>query len=220
MSLGALGQYGSDSSISDSGEEEQDKEPIKQVENSNNSVECVDPLSLKGIDSADTSSSCDDDSLSVQSPGTSSENNLSSNPSLPLPDIDDIVARNSSYSGSELHSSVSSNSTEASVENSVFMNPFEQSEAAKIAILKKHVSEFDKKPATRGPSPTPGSKRQHRKNNRKSLQAPADRHDPGSLFDDNDSSLGTKKEHTHRCGVTDSLQPPKKYMKMYDRVYK
>ena len=220
MSLGALGEYGSDSSISDSGGEGKE-EDLSRTTHKSSPVKCVDPLHIGGAveGDSDTESSSSSASLPL------TEDVLPSGPSLPLPDIETIVARNVSCSGSELHSSASPKSTTTGqqrdgveVASSVFTNPYDQAEAAKLAILKKHVVDFDKKPATRGPSPPPRSKKHSRKR-RKPPSVFLEGRGGDALFDDNDSSLG-KKEHKHRCGVSDSLQPPKKYMQMYDRVYK
>ena len=221
MSLGALGQYGSDSSISDSGEE--DCEESSQKVDESTSVACMDPLSLGGNPNESAS---DSDSSSHSLPVTPPD--ASPPPALPLPNIDGIVTNNASYSGSDLHASaLCASKNKASIDqagggqldenrSSVFTNPYEQAEAAKLAMLKKHVVEFDKKPATRGPSPPPRSRKQYKKR-KPSFDSVKDE---AALFDDNDSSLSIQKVHKHRSGVTDSLEPPKKYMKLYDRVYK
>jgi len=222
MSLGALGEYGSDSSISDSGGEDEERD-LSGTTHKSSTVKCVDPLHIGGADVGDSDSESSSNSFSNSPPPTDI---LPSVPSLPLPDIETIVARNSSYSGSELLSSTNQKSASmggqsdgVESESSVFMNPYEQAEAAKLSILKKHVVEFDKKPATRGPSPPPRSKKHSRKRRKPPPGGLLEGRSEDALFDDNDSSLG-KKERKHRCGVTDSLQPPKKYMQLYDRVYK
>lgn len=38
------------------------------------------------------------------------------------------------------------------------------------------------------------------------------------LFDENDSSLSLKKPRKHRSGVTDSLMPPKKFMRSHEKI--
>lgn len=157
MSLGTLGQYGSESgsSISDSDECDGDGEPRTVGPSPANKNSCVaDPLSLglegaaSGEDSSDSDSTSDSSSLppsldpqAVPSP-------------LPLPDIDGVVARNASYANSELVTSRSAveggcghpQQEAESGESSVFFNPYKKAEEAKLAILKKHVSEFSEKP--------------------------------------------------------------------------
>lgn len=221
MSLGALGQYGSDSSISDSEGDYEENRGSMEGNDKNVSPHCMDPLSL-----------CREQELSDSDPDTSSHHSsplLPPSPAspLPLPDIESIVAQNSSYTGSELHTSGLSSEElkrqhsdgELENKNSVFSNPYERAEKAKMAILKKHVGEFDKKPETKGSSPPP-SRRHYRKKRVGNSMTPASvEAERNELFDENDSSLGAKKDPKHRSGVTDSLLPPKKYMRMYDKIY-
>ena len=211
MSLGALGQYGSDSSISDSEDDSDDN--LCSVEGNNKNVsQYMDPLSLRreqGSSDSDTDTSSHS-STPLPPPFPASL--------LPLPDMESIVAKNASYSGSEIYtsevSSKESNSHHSGGKlenrNSVFSNPYDQAEEAKMAILKKHVREFDKKPETKGSSPPP-FRRQYRKKRiggncltPTSLEAVRN-----ELFDENDSSIGAKRDRKHRSGVTDSLQPPR-----------
>ena len=148
MSLGILDEYGSDSEsgISESenggGEGEQSRE-LTTMGNKKD-MSSADPLSLGIVEGSEESSDSD-----TNSPPPSETLRLTT--SLPLPDIDRAVARNASYSKSELVESNSNNSqldgrclVESS--SSVFFNPYKEAEESKLAILKQHVSEFDKKP--------------------------------------------------------------------------
>lgn len=134
MSLGLIGKYGSDSS---SGSDDDGGGDSK----SKVLCESTDPLSL-GLDGSDDSSDSNSETNStspVPSHGTS----------LPLPDIDNAVARNPSYSASGLATKPNPTAREqegSKEESSVFFNPFKKAEEEKLAILKHHVQEFDKNP--------------------------------------------------------------------------
>lgn len=155
MSLGAIGQYGSDSnsSISDSDEDyvnrdEECSNPEQPSPGKDTDLP-TDPLSLGvegSVEESDDSNSGDD--APPPEPAAPMP--------LPLPNIDRIVARNSSYLTSELVTkSISRNDDDqdgkgeerGAGENSVFFNPYKKAEEAKLAILKQHVAEFNKTPA-------------------------------------------------------------------------
>lgn len=167
MSLGLLGKYGSDSSsgISDSDDNDGDDYKNKsniEVEKDVVSPVCYDPLSL-GLDGSDES----EDSGSETNSTSPVPSPVGICTSLPLPDIDRVVARNPSYLSSGLAAKTTPGPVDRGQtvegeggrgeENSVFFNPFKKAEEERLAILKHHVQEFDKKPfvkedseATRG----------------------------------------------------------------------
>ena len=146
MSLGLIGKYGSDSSsgISDSDDDDDDdsKRKVKLCDSTKAEKHlCTDPLSLGLNDSSDSDSETSSTSPVPSPVGIST--------SLPLPDIDSVVARNPSYSTSGLvtePTSATREQAEEGEENSVFFNPFKKAEEERLAILKHHVQEFDKKP--------------------------------------------------------------------------
>ncbi len=261
MSLGALGQYGSDSSISDSDEEEGKSKSCEKSDHSSSfptepadhtppPPPPADPLGLLDAGSESSSPSNSD----TESPPPS--DSLQATTPLPLPDIDKIVARNPSYSISELvkkqsasheekHDAVEENAGESSV----FFNRYKKEEEAKLAVLKQHVSEFDKKPEVKARSedfkpgfspPTTYARHSGASisstSHSDSRTATYTRHDadkrswnnphppPGKpitgsdLFDDNDSSSFAKRPRKHRSGVVDSLRPPKKFMKLHEKI--
>lgn len=160
MSLGVLGQYGSESgsSISDS-DEDYDRsrdhtnatEPSPIKEDNCLDIGCTDPLSL-GLEGSVSEDSNNSSSESGSPPPPLPVDSQAPSIPLPLPDIDRIVARNASYSSSELVSKAGSRDScdqtihAGTEENSVFFNPYKKAEHNRLAILKHHVSEFDKKP--------------------------------------------------------------------------
>lgn len=282
MSLGTLGQYGSDSSLSDTDEDEAGSIRVEKGDDTSPPISHAADLLGLHCDTAEsegTSGSEEDSSPSspspVSGPATTS--------CLPLPNIDRIVAKNASYASSVLVAKleddgrkpvaaddVDSGKGEHSKESSVFSNPYKQAEEARLAILKQHVSQFDKKPEVRGGDasvPTPPTFGSHRRRRggasgvsippppnyrpHKRVQGSAKGggnmfipppstfgfhkrvHGSGDhssyteetsggsnsdLFDEHDSSLHVAKKHKHRSGVTDSLMPPKKFMKMYEKI--
>ena len=201
MSLGALGLYGSDSSISDSEGEKEKGEGSVPEKSIHNAFTCIDPLSLSGEQAPS-----DSDSDIPSSPFSP----LPPSCPLPLPDIESIVAKSASHSVSDVNSGSPSNN-----KSSVFSNRYQQTEQAKVAILKKHVQEFDQKPKTKGSSPPPSHRHYRKRSGGNRVNAA----EPGDVFDGSDHSLSTQVGRKHRSGVTDSLHPPKKFMKMYNKIY-
>lgn len=318
MSLGSIGQYGSDSnsSISDSCDEDDSEKresheaSVRDNSGSPPSTACKDPLSLFMEDPEDSN----DSNSETDSP--THESSLPAPIPLPLPDIDKMVARNASYSSSEL---VTKSATEGhqgdvvekdSGESSVFFNPYKRAEESRLAILKQHVSEFDKKPDVRESESCGRNRGSFRSNNnaergrqgfsRSRIEIPppasyakqvnssasggvmvpvaasvvvpvaqthagvvvpvahthahnvipvAQAHaseqvvartahigvsshgyhemhhqeteemlQGSDLFDEKDGSNLVKKQRKHRSGVGDSLLPPKKFMKMHEKM--
>lgn len=248
MALGMLGEYDSDSnsSISDSdddgggesgiirelsmtGEKEtpltlgctdEQNKCTSDIEVVGSSSDCIDPLSLGGKEADDSES----EEESVDSPHEVAM-------ALPLPNMDRIVARNASYSNSELvtkssavvadEHSAKSGDTEPIVESSVFFNPYKIAEDARLAILKQHVPEFDKKPEIKEKASSNVNHRyishSYNPNTRQRRNSTHVREDEETdLFDESDSSLVKKRKH--RSGVGDSLLPPKKFMKMHQKI--
>lgn len=237
MSLGTLGQYGSDSSsnISDSDDDNSKElsEPgdsllgpreVREEPSTPPPLVCTDPLSLASEGNCEESDS-DSSSISPQPHKTHPETTP-----LPLPDIDKMLAGNHSYSNSELVTKSNlSESTQCGGlvdESSVFFNPYKKAEEKKLAMLKKHVTEFDKKPETRTETSRNEYGWSHVKKNR--VERPGDvKHgsfptsqlrESSDLFDDSDSSISALKKRKHRSGVKDSLVPPKKYLKMHEKI--
>lgn len=288
MSLGLIGKYGSDSnsSISDSdndgGDNYKDEENVCSTTQTKRDAEellvCSDPLSLgHGEDSDDS----DDSNSETNAVSPSPSEGICTPLPLPLPDMDRVVAKNPSYSTSGLPTSrsVSKDSGqtgEGEEENSVFFNPFKKAEEERLAILKHHVQEFDKKPLVKEDKGHRGARRGHRGSYQSAVppprtfakynphQHPQDKthhfggqmgktggqmqrnpHSSGGswegtphhsgvrliggdsvceetteneLFGEDDSSALVQKPRKHRSGVTDSLVPPKKFMRSHEMV--
>ena len=246
MSLGLLGDYGSGSEISDSdGEYEQassDRNDNQIKSNDTSKTEQLmgtcggtnegettsagkemkgDPLSYI---QEDTSSSDDDSSSDGDTPSGDTDNMAVP---LPLPDLDQLTSPTNQLAA-------------ATSFTSVFSNPYKEAEEAKLAMLKRHVSEFapDEKPAQQRRT------RHHKsRGSRGGKRTEAAEHRPehtlgGSsfstesprLFNDDDSCVVMGAEVAHhrgggggvkrkqRSGVTSTLVPPKKYLKSYGKA--
>lgn len=163
MSLGLLGDYGTDSEISDTDEEFPQSPPTEPSYRSSNkstpksesnsqtnkgsddhSPTGGDPLNvIQSIESDNESASENSDSSSPNSPSCtdSSEPKVPSAP-LPLPDLDIVMASSSSLTSD-------SKEQQSTNTSSVFYNPYKEAEEARLAVLKKHVVDFDKKPAVK-----------------------------------------------------------------------
>ena len=147
MSLGILGQYGSESDSSDRGSDTSEHNGNKDR------TDISAPKNLFGLEGSPESDGSGSEPESSPSPSPPSTKHPIS--SLPLPDIDKIVASNATYSNSELlsksgGSSAGSDGTTVELgtdHSSAFFNPYKKAEEDRLAILKHHVSEFDKKPA-------------------------------------------------------------------------
>ena len=247
MSLGLLGDYGSGSEISDSdGEYEQgsSRRNDNQIE-SNDTSSKTEPLlgtcTCSGTSKGESTSAGKEvkgDPLSyIQEDASSSDNDSSSDedtPSgddddtavpLPLPDLDQLTSPTN-------HLAAATSFT------SVFSNPYKEAEEAKLAMLKRHVSEFapDEKPSQqertrhhkfRG---SRGSKRTETPEHRsKHALGGCSSTESQRLFNDDDSCVVMGAEVAHhggvrgvkrkqRSGVTSTLVPPKKYLKSYGKA--
>ena len=292
MSLRLIGNYGtdSDSSISDSDEdcftsqiEAETREDASTVTRSSDthleedeaSSVCVDPLSL-GLEDLESSDSEPNDSDSETGSPSPPPNCFQATVTpLPLPNMDRvIVGTNPSYSKSEQVSnlvSMEKGMGEEAVENSVFFNPFKKAEEDRLAILKRHVDEFDIKPKVtedpaysgemRGGRRRRGFSRSHHRvaippplsyarrgksgsgagethSNSYPMPAAVHHFSSGGPFEGTVAASGSHPHHQqychsppneeeedlvqkpckHRSGVTDSLIPPKKFMKMHEKI--
>ena len=212
MSLGLLGEYGSHSSGSDSDSElksvskgrtnrhqslaDQDANSLTETCKEPKSSTAGDPLDYS---QGDTSSS--DEEHSEEDDGSPEEKNPSV--SLPLPDLDQLTSQTGITSSS-----------------SVFSNPFKEAEEAKLAILKRHVSEFA--PVEKQPPPRTRTKNYckggHRSRRTIGEITPTD---PHGLFNNDDSCVSEFAGHgkrKQRSGVSNTVMPPKKYLKSYETV--
>ena len=156
MSLGLLGDYGSESEISDSdGEYEQasgDRNNNQSSTKSDNttSTSKTEPLIGTCIEGESKSAGREGDPLSyIQGDGSSSDNDSDCSDEdthhddkdtaavpLPLPDLDQLTSPTSQVMTITFRS--------------VFSNPYKEAEEAKLSMLKRHVSDFapDEKPSS------------------------------------------------------------------------
>lgn len=145
---------------------------------------------------SETSSDCDEsDSEEPKCPLTDDKESEK----LPLPDI----LSNDLLSSSKV-SSVGG--TEETRNCSVFFNPFKAKEDAKLAILEKHVKLSERQDESRT------EKGKFRKKNKR-RQEPQDNNNKSRTED----GEGFKTLGKRRIGVSNSLVPPKKAMKAYER---
>ena len=220
MSLGLLGQYGSDSDsdISDSDEdvnrspqaatgqapsggngdsEQQDTAvDITAAQTGATSKAMVgegDPLShgVYETNSTDSESESETEDINL------AESPEEAPPSLPLPDLDNILA------GSREKRT-----------NSVFSNPYKEAEDAKLAILTRHVElSIPQQPERRR------DKFKRRQKGYASEATGPVMSTGDQYFDERDSSIHqTMLKRKHRSGVSDNLMPFKKAMKHHQHV--
>ena len=243
MSLGMLGEYGSVSSgseISDSDEEFEKASSDKPASHCTVGLDSCGEVTknahtgrellvaggsandgLKttglGVDSdplnyvQDDVSSSEDNDCDSEEDASPVEKNTSV--PLPLPDLDHLTspAGVSSITGS----------------SSVFSNPYKEAEEAKLAILKRHVSDFapDEKPSPRTRTKRYKAGRDYSRNPRQGSATFSDAtsagSDPHGLFNDDDSSTregALQGKRKQRSGVSSNLIPPKKYLKGYEKI--
>ena len=231
-SLGLLGEYGSVSSgseISDSEEEFEPREITRSLPDRSKMLESSlvdktesnldkeelncgthtdgDPLNFAQGDGDDTSSSDYDEDSDEDVPLDNKDTSIP----LPLPNLDQLTGQTSN--------------------SSVFSNPFKDAEDAKLALLKKHVTELapEEKP------PSPRSRNKHRKFKGGSARGhrnrpfgmgheatpigatPTGAHTPHGFFNDDDSCALVQGKRKHRSGLSSTLVPPKKFMKSYEK---
>ena len=237
MSLGMLGDYGSGSEISDSdGKFEQTSSDRKSDNTTSNTEPLVDTCnSTNEGESKSAGKEGDPLSCYIQDDASSSENGSSSDegtPSddkdtavpLPLPDLDQLTTSPTSQGTTTFRS--------------VFSNPYKEAEEAKLAMLKRHVSDFapDEKPSQQERTKhhkfqgSHGSKRSRAPRHGSELASDTihtlgGNADPQRLFSDDDDSCvvvgevargGMKRKQ--RSGVSSTLVPPKKYLKSYGKA--
>lgn len=266
--------------------------------------DCVDPLSL-GLESSGDSEPSDSDSEGTGSPCPPRPPDCfqAAVTPLPLPNMDMYVRKSEQVSSlvpsssvdKGVHMHTGGEGEGGAVENSVFFNPFKRAEEDRLAILKRHVNEFDKKPkvtedpahprgsetrggyrrsrSRRGQTGSSRSHHQHRDHQDHHVPIPPPssyaRHGTGrggAAGETHQSSYGRhgfrgsvggagagdvpmpaaavhhfssedtgaphhyhsssgepppseeEKPRKHRSGVTNSLVPPKKFMKMHEKI--
>lgn len=104
----------------------------------------------------------------------------------------------------------------AKISASVFSNPYREAEEARLAVLKQHVDLSQ--------HIEPSKKRQKWSKKRgkyKQLQSSDSSRSGDQFWNDRDSPLGSGRggrERKHRSGVGESLEPPRKYMKIHKKI--
>ncbi len=172
MSLGLLGDYGSDSS-------DEDSSPTTHNQSPSNTTPHYDPLGITGTqDDSNSSSSSASEVDHTPSPTHQQES------TLPLPDLE--------------------GPPQSKEKSSVFSNPYLEAEKERLTVLKHHVGEF-----------TPEVKEEKRRGRRGKRRGRGGMALGHMTDDDSKSVLGPRKI---RCGVGDTLQPAKKYMKLHTKI--
>jgi hypothetical protein len=103
--------------------------------------------------------------------------------------------------------------------SSVFSNPYREAEAARLAVLTQHVGLSE-------PPPRKEGRKRSRGRGKGGRQRDRPRSEPGqgggdSNWTDGDSPVGMgggRGGRKHRSGVTESLQPPRKYLKTHTKI--
>ena len=107
------------------------------------------------------------------------------------------------------------------VASSVFSNPYREAEEARLAVLKQHV-ELSHHEEPREKRRRKWSKRgKFRGRHSQDQSSESGGLSSGNRFwDDRDSPMGPGggMQRKHRSGVGESLQPPKKYMKIHQKI--
>ena len=201
MSLGLLGDYGSDSSSSPSPGSGDCKEADPGIEPSPAAVSTDCSATLRNFfdeqfeaDTNDTSSEEEreeEDSAGEQDPDAVTGEGKEA---LPLPDL------------------LPSSGLPCSTTGSVFSNPYKQAEDARLAVLSRHVG--------LSPAELPETKKQKkpRFTRRRKHHASYTDSSEQSLFDEQDSSLHPQRPKKRRSGLREDLVPPKSYMKTYRQI--
>ena len=186
MSLGMLGQYGSDS---DSGAS---SASVKEPSAPTPGKDFFDEQGFSSGSEGDDSSEGGEDE---EEEGTRSPVALPSEDSLPLPEL------------GRIHSGVT-----RAQPGSVFSNPFRDAEEAQLAVLKKHVELTE----VRVVEADEEERRQARlgKKRRTRSRPAAQKGCAEEMFDENDSSIKTQVKKV-RSGMPSGLTPSKKFMKAY-----
>ena len=185
MSLGMLGQYGSDSDSSASSAN------IKEPSSPMPGKDFFDEQGFSSGSEGGNSSKGDED----EEEGTSSPVAMPGEDSLPLPELGMI------------HSGVT-----RAQPGSVFSNPFRDAEEAQLAVLKKHV-ELTEVRVVEADEEERRQARLGKKRRTRSRPA-AQKGCAEEMFDENDSSIKTQVKKV-RSGMPSGLTPSKKFMKAY-----
>ena len=107
--------------------------------------------------------------------------------------------------------------------SSVFSNPYREAEEAKLAVLKQHVDLSQHvEPTKKRPKWSKRGKFRDRprfETTEVSEFPPSAAGGSGDQFwDDRDSPAGRGRERKHRSGVTESLVPPKKFLRTHQKI--
>ena len=103
--------------------------------------------------------------------------------------------------------------------SSVFSNPYREAEEAKLAVLTQHVGLSEPPPRKEGRKRARGRGKGGRQRDRPRLEPCQGGGD--SNWTDGDSPVGMgggRGGRKHRSGVTESLQPPRKFMKTHTKI--
>jgi len=173
MSLGLIGEYGSDSES-----ESESTVGQNQVSEKKQNEACFDPLGINSsLDNVDTTSSSDSERSEESDKDSPDGEEL-----LPHPDLDALPGT-----------------------ASVFVNPYQEAEQAKLSILKHHVSELAPELKKEG--------KKFKKFSKHKAKFKGQR-DPS----DEDGGEGVVGKRKVRCGVGDGLKPAKKFMKIHTQI--
>lgn len=232
-SLGMLGEYGSVSSGSDLSDSDDEFEPkVKHPKRDHSKIaeksllsncdrlepsaaeERLEP-SVQGdplnYSQGDVSSSDSDEQSEEDRSHRKTEEEETASP-LPLPDLSQLTGQT------------------GHIGSSVFSNPFKEAEDAKLAMLKRHVSEFaaDEKPTSSRSRTRHRSRGSHGNNRTRRSDhvtvdeaTPTFNRDPDRLFNDDDSCVSESVQQgkrKKRSGVGNTLVPPKRFLKSYEKT--
>lgn len=104
----------------------------------------------------------------------------------------------------------------ATITASVFSNPYREAEEARLAVLKQHVNLSQHvEPSKKQP------KWSKKRGKYKQLQSSDSSRSGDQFWSDGDSPLGSGRggiQRKHRSGVGESLEPPRKFMKIHKKI--
>lgn len=104
----------------------------------------------------------------------------------------------------------------AKITASVFSNPYREAEEARLAVLKQHVA------LSQHIEPSKKQPKWSKKRGKYGRLQPSDSSRSGDQFwNDGDSPVGSGRggiQRKHRSGVGESLEPPRKYMKIHQKI--
>ena len=109
------------------------------------------------------------------------------------------------------------------VASSVFSNPYREAEEAKLNVLRRHVDLSQSvEPPRQQRRRSRGRARGRRRDGHSNFGSVPGDGSPGDCYwNDGDSPIsmgGERQQRKQRSGVTESLQPPKKYMKIHQKI--